>query len=222
MTPYKRPLCVAQAEFEEKRSRFISHITPASSEEEALSFLRDIRKRHHEATHNVYAYRLANEGTPICRHSDDGEPSGTAGVPLLEVFVKQDIYDFCCVATRYFGGTRLGAGGLTRAYARCGSIALEASGIGIMQEMAVCSMVLPYPLYEPIKRLLDSHGAEITDEGFGTEVALEFALPAEQLPIIQGAITELTAGAVSVQAKGAKHTPPLRQLSGGPKYAPMK
>ncbi|MDR0221606.1 MAG: IMPACT family protein [Lachnospiraceae bacterium] len=200
MTPYKLPLCAAQTEFEEKHSRFIAQITPASSEEEALTFLRDVRKKHREATHNVYAYRIANEGTPICRHSDDGEPSGTAGMPLLEVFLKQDIYDFCCVATRYFGGTKLGAGGLVRAYARCGSVALEASGIGLMREMILCTAVLPYPLYEPVRHLLDSHDANISGEDFGTEVMLTFSIATEQLPAIKDTITELTAGAVSIQA----------------------
>jgi uncharacterized YigZ family protein len=204
MTPYKLPLRAAETEFTEKHSRFIAQITPVSSEEEALTFLRDIRKKHREATHNVYAYRIANEGTPVCRHSDDGEPSGTAGMPLLEVFVKQDIYDFCCVATRYFGGTMLGAGGLVRAYARCGSAALETSGIGLMREMTLCTATLPYPLYEPTKRLLDSHGADISDENFGTEVALTFSVTTEQLPAIQAAIAELTAGAVRVIAPPTK------------------
>jgi putative IMPACT (imprinted ancient) family translation regulator len=140
-----------------------------------------------------------NEGTPICRHSDDGEPSGTAGMPLLEVFVKQELYDFCCVATRYFGGIKLGAGGLARAYARCGSMALEASGIGIRQEMSACTAVLPYPLYEAVKRLLENCGAEISSEDFGAEITLNFSLPAEQLPVAQSAVKELTAGTVSIQ-----------------------
>jgi uncharacterized YigZ family protein len=195
---YKLPSCAAQAEFTEKRSRFIAQITPAASEEEALAFLQEIRKKHREATHNVYAYRIANAGAPVCRHSDDGEPSGTAGMPLLEVFIKQDIYDFCCVATRYFGGTMLGAGGLVRAYARCGSVALEASGITIKRELIPCSATLPYPLYEQIKRLLDSHGIEVSDEDFRAEITLDFSLTAEQLPIIQSAIAELTAGALTI------------------------
>ncbi|MDR0220838.1 MAG: IMPACT family protein [Lachnospiraceae bacterium] len=204
MAPYKLPLGAAQAEFEEKRSRFIAHLSPVATEEEALAFLQGVRKQHREATHNVYAYRIANGGASICRHSDDGEPSGSAGMPLLEVFIKQDVYDFCCVATRYFGGTKLGAGGLVRAYARCGGLALEASGIGVMREMTICAAVLPYPLYEPIKRLLANHGADISAEDFGPEVTLKFALPAEQLPLVQSAIAELTAGAVSLQAIGTE------------------
>ena len=192
MNSYKLPLQVAQAEFTEKRSRFIAYITPIASENEAIEFLQSIRKMHREATHNVYAYRLYENS--IMRHSDEGEPSGTAGMPLLDVFIKQDIFDFCCVATRYFGGVQLGSGGLVRAYSRCGVIALEASGIGIMQEMADCELSIPYGSYEPLKRLLLAHGAEITSEDFGLEVKLLFTIPKQDLADLQAQVTEQTSG----------------------------
>jgi len=197
MESYKLPNSAAEAEFTEKKSRFISNITPVSSEDEALAFLRSIREKHREASHNVYAYRIKNGG--YCRYSDDGEPSGTAGKPLLEVFIKQDIYDFCCVATRYYGGINLGAGGLIRAYARCGVVALEASGIGIMRELTICSVTLPYSSYEQIKRLLLSYNVEITSEDFGAEVAIGFTLPSETLPLLQSSLTELTLGAITAK-----------------------
>jgi len=200
MKPYKLPLRTAEAEFTEKKSRFISHITPISSEEKALSFLCSIREKHREANHNVYAYRIKNGG--ICRHSDDGEPSGTAGMPLLDVFIKQDIYDFCCVATRYFGGIMLGAGGLVRAYSRCGTVALEASGVGVMREMALCVTILPYTLYESVKRLLHTCGADITSEDFGAEVVLRFSMPSEDLPALESMVIELTAGSALIHAEG--------------------
>lgn len=200
MLAYKLPLRAAEAEFEEKRSRFIARITPVSSEGEAAAFLRAVRKEHSQADHNVYAYRLKSGG--ICRHSDDGEPPGTAGVPLLECFLKQDVYDFCCVATRYFGGVMLGAGGLTRAYARSGVMALEASGIGVMREVALCSAILPYALYESVKRTLNADGAKITSEEFGGEVTLVFSVAKEKLPEVQRGVAELTAGAVSVRVDG--------------------
>ena len=202
MESYKLPLCAAQAEFIEKKSRFIGSITPVATESEALSFLRSIREKHREATHNVYAYRLRNGG--ICRHSDDGEPSGTAGLPLLNVFIKQDIYDFCCVATRYFGGVMLGAGGLVRAYARCGAIALEASGTGIMREMALCSIKLPYAMFEPMKRLILAHDAQTIGEDFGEEIELKISIQKEKLPLLQNAIKELTAGALALRVDGIK------------------
>jgi len=199
---YKLPLRPADAEFVEKKSRFICHITPVSSEEEALAFLSSIRSRYRDANHNVYAYRIKDNN--ICRYSDDGEPSGTAAMPLLEAFMKQDVYDFCCVATRYFGGTLLGAGGLVRAYARCGATALEASGVGIMRELTLCAATLQYSLFEAVKRLLISGGAEITSEDFGADVSLKFTLPSEALPALQKKVTEATAGTVILSAESTK------------------
>ena len=196
---YKLPLYAAIAEFTEKKSRFISSISPVSSEEEALSFLGSIRGKHREATHNVYAYRIKNNG--ICRFSDDGEPSGTAGKPLLEAFIKQDIYDFCCVATRYFGGVMLGAGGLVRAYARCSTAALEASGIGVVREIVFCAATMPYSLYEVVKRLLLACNAVISAENFGAEVVLKFSLPMEDLPALQKSLAESTAGSVQIDVE---------------------
>ena len=191
---------MAEVEFAEKKSRFISHIRPVSTEAEALEFLRSIREKHREANHNVYAYRVKQGGA--CRHSDDGEPSGTAGMPLLDVFLKQDIYDFCCVATRYFGGIMLGGGGLIRAYARCGVIALEASGVSLKREIDLCAVSLPYTLYEQVKRKICASGAEISFEGFGTDVQLKFSLASDELPALQSKITELTAGAVNINVEG--------------------
>ena len=202
MQQYKLPLRAANAEFTEKKSRFISHIKPVPTEEEALAFLRSIREKHREATHNVYAYRIKNNN--ICRYSDDGEPSGTAGMPLMEAFLRQDIYDFCCVATRYFGGTLLGAGGLVRAYARCGSIALEVSGTGIMREITMCAAALPYSLYENIKRLLIASGAGNITEDFGAEVTVRFSLPSEEIPELEKKVTELTAGKVGINVEGKR------------------
>jgi len=202
MEPYKLPLSPANAEFTEKKSRFIAHITPVSSEEEALAFLRSIREKHREATHNVYAYRIKNNN--ICRYSDDGEPSGTAGMPLLEAFMRQDIHDFCCVATRYFGGILLGAGGLVRAYARCGAIAIEASGVGVMREITMCATTLPYSLYENTKRILSACGAANIVEDFGAEVLLKFTVPSEELAALQKRLTELTAGTVRIDVEGTR------------------
>ena len=230
MESYNIPLRSAEAEFLEKKSRFITNIAPVSSEDEARAFLSTIREKYREATHNVYAYRvmgysesrkeadvydrlapgsvtaakkpITNHG--VCRHSDDGEPSGTAGVPLLDTFIKRDIYDFCCVATRYFGGILLGAGGLTRAYSRCGTLALEVSGLGIMREMALCAIKLQYAQYESAKRVLIAGGAVIQTEDFAAEIGVEFLLPKNRLPDLQQRITELTLGTSNVQINGSK------------------
>ena len=199
MENYKLPLCIAEAEFTEKKSRFIGKLSPVSSEEEALSFLKSVREAHREASHNVYAYRLKQSN--ICRHSDDGEPSGSAGMPLLDVFQKQDIYDFCCVATRYYGGINLGVGGLVRAYARCATVTLDASEVGIMQELALCVASMAYPYYEPFRRLLRASNVKMVSEDFGTEVKLRFSLPSGDLQELQNKVTELTAGTVLVDAE---------------------
>jgi len=190
------PLRVAEAEFTEKKSRFICYVSPVSTEDEALAFIESIRKKHRDANHNVFAYRIKTGN--ICRFSDDGEPSGTAGMPLLEAFQRQDIYDFCAVATRYFGGIMLGGGGLVRAYARCGSMGLEAAGTGVMRELALCETGIPYPQYENIKRLLLASDVEVTDEDFGADVVVSFMLPSEELPALQKGISEKTAGSVEI------------------------
>ena len=200
--PYKSPLGIAEAEFIERKSRFISHIAPVSTEEDARAFLETIRKKHPEANHNVYAYFI-KEGN-ICRHSDDGEPSGTAGKPLLDVFIKQNVFDFCCVATRYFGGIPLGAGGLIRAYSRCGVVGLEAAGVGIICEFTLCRIALPYALYDVVRRLLNSYEIDIIKEDFGADVNIQFSLPLEILPQLKIALTELTQGMICVSIEGTQ------------------
>jgi len=194
---YSLPLAAARVEFTEKKSRFIGSIKPVASEEEALGFLRLICEEHREATHNVYAYRIFRTGA--CRHSDDGEPSGTAGMPLLDVFIKHEIYDFCCVATRYFGGVKLGAGGLVRAYARCGAVAIETAGVGVMREMALCATELPYNFYEQTKKILSAGGIQISSEDFGAKVGIQFLITEESLPNLISKLQELTAGTVEIQ-----------------------
>lgn len=202
MEPYKLPIQTATTEFTEKKSRFISDISPVSSEEEALAFLNSIREKYREVSHNVYAYRI--KCSNICRYSDAGEPSGTAGMPLLEVFTRQDIYDFCCVATRYFGGILLGSGGLIRAYAKCGSLALEASGVGLMREITVCTTTLPYSLYDNVKRMLNTCGVDIVLEDFGVDVMLKLSLASEGVVELERNLTELSAGRARITVEGTR------------------
>jgi len=203
MKPYLMPLRAASDEFVEKKSHFIGSISPVASEDEARAFLQSIRDLHREASHNVYAYRLKENG--VMRHSDDGEPGGTAGLPLLNVFLKQDLFDFCCVATRYFGGIHLGAGGLVRAYSRCGTVALEAAGIGTKRELTACSVAMAYGQYESMKRLLLANGASLTNEDFGADVTLSFLLLTDGVDALQQAITEHTAATVQINKLGVQY-----------------
>ena len=126
-TDYKTVKIESSDEFTEKRSRFIGYVKPVKTEAEATEFINSIRSKHWDARHNVYAYSL-REGN-IKRYSDDGEPSGTAGMPVLDVITKNEVYDVCVVVTRYFGGVLLGTGGLVRAYSQGSKIALEAGQV---------------------------------------------------------------------------------------------
>lgn len=200
MEEYALPCREAQDEFIERKSRFIGHIVTVSTEAEALAFLKRIREAHRDATHNVYAYRIYNGG--LCRHSDDGEPSGTAGLPLLEVFTRQGVYDFCCVATRYFGGILLGAGGLTRAYAKCGTVALAASGLGVMRAYAQGRMRCAYAQFDMLKRVLEDAGAEMEDAVFTDTVEMLFSLQEAGWEALCERLSAVSAGSVVPERLG--------------------
>lgn len=148
LKPYKTVLRESCSEFTEKRSRFIGRCFPVGSEEEAMERLTQIRKLHYDATHNCWAYALSDGGQ---RFSDDGEPGGTAGMPIMDTLIKRDIKDALIVVTRYFGGILLGSGGLVRAYSRSASEALSAAGCGLMSPCSVLEFAVDYPRYGGIE-----------------------------------------------------------------------
>ena len=164
----------ADAEFEEKKSLFIGHVSPVTTEEEALAFLTKMRTEYADATHNVYAYVLRENGTT--RFSDDREPQGTAGMPVLDVIRKAGIVDVCVVVTRYFGGTLLGTGGLVRAYTQAARMALEAGGIVIRARLMLLSLRMNYSDYQKVLPITESFGARIDDSEFAGDVRLSLAL----------------------------------------------
>ena len=165
----------ANDEFIEKRSRFIGYAKPVTTQEEAMDFINQIRAKHWDATHNVYAYVL-REGQAR-RYSDDGEPSGTAGVPVLDVLLKENITDCVVVATRYFGGVMLGAGGLVRAYSHTSKIAVDAAGIMKMSVCSVMSVTCDYNFYGRLTSLIPEFGGITEDTEFGENVTVKFYLP---------------------------------------------
>ena len=165
----------AEDEFIEKRSRFIGYAKPVTTQEEAMDFINKIRAKHWDATHNVYAYVL-REGQAR-RYSDDGEPSGTAGVPVLDVLLKENITDCVVVATRYFGGVLLGAGGLVRAYSHTSKIAVDAAGIMKMSVCSVMSVTCDYNFYGRLTSLIPEFGGITEDTEFGENVTVKFYLP---------------------------------------------
>lgn len=191
MEPYKLPAGDGADEFVEKKSRFIGHIFVVETEEQVQEHLKALRKQYWDASHNVWAYVLRSG--PM-RFSDDGEPGGTAGMPTLEVLRREGVFDALCVTTRYFGGTLLGAGGLTRAYARAAKLALDAVGLAEKRPFARGLLRCPYDLLEPVRRALPALDAEEHAADYGAEAALEVFLPADGWARFETALTDLTAG----------------------------
>ena len=178
----------AHAEFEEKRSVFIGHATHVESEDEALAFIKQLKKQYSDATHNCFAYIL-KKGI-VARYSDDGEPQGTAGVPMLEAIRKSGVDDVCVVVTRYFGGTLLGAGGLVRAYSHAVTIALEAAEVITYEPYSVYELRCGYSEYQKYSNILSIFGAVIDETEFGADVYLKFAAKRDDAKKIADKIIE--------------------------------
>lgn len=174
MQEYKTVEKEASDFFIEKKSKFIGYAKPVKTQEDAFEFISKIKSKHWDATHNVYAYVLRENN--IQRYSDDGEPSGTAGVPVLDVMLKESLVDVCVVATRYFGGTLLGAGGLVRAYSHTSKIAIEAAGIITMAQCSIMSAEVDYSFYDRFNILLSDFSAVILNTSFSDKVCVEFSV----------------------------------------------
>lgn len=200
MKRYLIPASSGQAEYIEKKSRFIGHVWRVQSEEEALSHIADMREKYWDASHNVYAYCIKDSG--VMRYSDDGEPGGTSGQPTMNVFLKNELTDFCCVITRYFGGTLLGAGGLVRAYSKTAAMALENAGIAEMKVLSRLGVVCSYPQFERIKAELGNFDGMISGTEYGAEVTLRLTVPEEKAQTFSDRVTELSAGTASITDEG--------------------
>lgn len=187
----------AQAEFTERHSRFIGQAEPVRTEEEAMAFVRSVRAAEREAKHNVYAYVL--RAGQARRYSDDGEPQGTAGVPVLDVLLKSQAVDTAVVVTRYFGGILLGAGGLVRAYSHGASIALEAAGIVTMGACFQASLVCDYSSYGRVAPLISEYGGTVDASDFGERVSLRFHIPCGAAGAFRTALADATCGACAVE-----------------------
>lgn len=194
MDSYIVPFQASEAEMVEKRSRFIGQIWRVESEDEARAHIEAAKKKYHDARHNCWCY-IIREGN-ILRYSDDGEPQGTAGQPMLNVFQREEVTNVCCVVTRYFGGILLGAGGLTRAYGGTAKLALNEAGISRMRLWAALAVPCAYSMYERMRLTVEQSGGIVTDTDFGTDVVLTVTLPAEDVNDFCARVTELTAGTV--------------------------
>lgn len=192
MQEYKTVEKEASDFFIEKKSKFIGYAKPVKTQEEAVEFISKIKSKHWDATHNVYAYVLRENN--IQRYSDDGEPSGTAGVPVLDVMLKESLVDVCVVATRYFGGTLLGAGGLVRAYSHTSKIALEAAGIITMAQCSVMSAEVDYSFYDRLNILLSDFSAVILNTSFSDKVCVEFSVKENIADLLNAKLIDVSNG----------------------------
>ena len=193
MEAYLVPTADAKAEFVEKRSRFIGRVFCCETEEEALYYLKEMRQKHWDATHNVYAYII--HGGPT-RYSDDGEPQGTAGMPVLEVLRGAGLENVLCVVTRYFGGTLLGTGGLVRAYGKSAKDAIQAAGISVKQLWSRVDLILPYNLYERLSKESARYDAQILDTEYAADILLHLILPKQNEQAFLDRVVDVTAGRV--------------------------
>ena len=206
---YRTIRAAASAEFVEKRSRFIGYISPVTTQQDAIAFIDSIKSKHWDATHNVPAYIIRNGN--ICRFSDDGEPQGTAGQPMLNVFQRENVENVVCIVTRYFGGILLGAGGLTRAYAKAAKDALDNAGKARMQPFSVLLLECPYPMFERIKLLIEGHEGRIESSDYGAAVTLTFLLPVQKTADFSAALTELSGGQMSAEEVEQRFLPGARE-----------
>lgn len=202
MEEYLVPSGYGEDMFLEKKSRFIGRVWYVESEVEALARIQEMKKQHYDATHNCWAYILRDG--PV-RFSDDGEPGGTAGMPMLQVLQREELYNVVCVVTRYFGGILLGAGGLVRAYTRGAKIAADAAGKSVKRVWTALYVPCPYPFYERIKLLIDAQGGIIRKTDFTSEVELEVLVPEKQTEPFSAALTELSAGTVEAMELGQEY-----------------
>lgn len=202
MKEYKTVEAEACDEFTEKKSRFIGYVKPVSTQKDAVDFINSIKTKHWDATHNVSAFVLRENN--IQRSSDDGEPSGTAGMPVLDVLLKEKLVDVCVVATRYFGGTLLGAGGLIRAYSHTSKIAVNAGKIITMAPCKIAAVCIDYSFYDRLCIILSEFKANIENSEFSDKVTVTFSLKAELFDFLSDRLTEESNGKYELKPKGEK------------------
>ena len=202
MEEYLVPTGYGEDEFVEKKSRFIGRVWLVESEEEALDKIQQMKKQHYDATHNCWAY-VIKDG-PM-RFSDDGEPGGTAGNPMMQVLQRENLYNVVCVVTRYFGGILLGAGGLVRAYTKGAKIAIDAAGKSMKRVWTVLYVPCPYTFYERVKLEVAAFDGVIRDTQFGAEVELEILVAEPDTQRFLERLTDMTAGTLEAMEIGKEY-----------------
>lgn len=188
----------AETEIIIKNSRFIGCASPAQDEEAALSYLRGVKAAHPLASHHCYAYVLGANAAAT-RFSDDGEPSGTAGKPILEVMKNQELTNACVVVVRYFGGTLLGRGGLVRAYAGACAAAVTLAGIATEEASAILHAQLPYALWDKVQFVMRSLPVRPSDAAYATQVSFRFLVRMRDLDTVRTALSDATEGRIAME-----------------------
>ena len=204
MTEYRIPSGAGEAELTEKRSRFLGHVRPVETEDEARAFIAEMKKKYYDARHNCWCYLI--RGGPE-RYSDDGEPQGSAGIPMLEVFRREGVTNAVCVVTRYFGGVLLGTGGLLRAYTQSAKDALDAAGQSVVRRWLEAGVPCPYAMLERLKTETAAFGGVVADMDYGAEVTLRVLLPEERAEEFSARVFDLSAGKIKVQITGESLRP---------------
>ena len=204
MTEYYVPTKASEAELTEKRSTFIGHVWPVETEEEARVRIDEMKKKYHDARHNCWCY-LLKDG-PV-RYSDDGEPQGTAGQPMLGVFQKEGVTNVCCVVTRYFGGILLGAGGLVRAYTQSAKDALDAAGISVVRRWVELAVDCPYSYLDRVKLECTALDGAVGEIEYAAAVTVHALLPEGNAAAFAARMTELSAGTFAAVELGERFQP---------------
>ena len=199
MTEYYIPTRESEATFVEKRSEFIGHVWRVESEEEARAHIEATKKKHYDARHNCWCYIIRGGAV---RYSDDGEPQGTAGQPMLNVFQREGVENVCCVVTRYFGGILLGAGGLVRAYTQSAKDALDAAGISVVRRWVAMEVPCSYAMFERARLEVAAFGGVVENVDYGADVVLSALLPEERAEEFAAHILDVSAGTIEVLEAG--------------------
>ena len=202
MDEYLVPTAFGEEEFVEKKSRFIGRIWPVETEEEALQRIQEMKKKHYDATHNCWAYIIRDGAV---RFSDDGEPGGTAGMPMLQVLQREALYNVVCVVTRYFGGILLGAGGLVRAYTKGAKIAVDAAGKSMKRVWTALYLPCPYSYYEQVKLAVAAFDGLIRKTDYGAEIELEVLFPEGRTQAFLTHLRDITSGTVEAMEIGQEY-----------------
>lgn len=194
---YLVPAGYGEGRYEDRKSKFIGEIFPVETPEDAVAKINEVKAKYRDARHHCYAY-IIREGNYM-RYSDDGEPQGTAGMPILDVLRREDITNVCCVVTRYFGGVLLGTGGLVRAYTKSAQLGLEAAGVNQMSRYCVLLITCPYSLLSVVQNILPQHDCMVEETDYAADVTLTVTLPEGGEAALAAALRDATSASVDVE-----------------------